>query len=105
MNAIALISQMQYRAERVLLGAAFLTLLVLCGLYMYFISLSVVHVVVSQETDVRIHEMRSDIAKQEAEYMEMQNALSREVVEQKGYIAATEKIFIDRSAGSLVTKR
>lgn len=105
MSAIALINEMQYKSERILLAGALAAFLVLCGLYVYLLSSSVVHVVISKETESNIHQIHSEIAALEAEYMEIQNALSREVVEQSGYIAAGKKIFIDRSSTSLVTQR
>lgn len=105
MNAITMISEMQYKAERVMLAISFAVLLTLSGLYMYLLCNSVVHVVMSREAENSIHETHSEIADLEAQYMEMQNKLSREVVEQKGYIIASKKVFIDRSVSTLVTQR
>lgn len=105
MISLALISQMQYKAERLLLAALMVALCALCGLYMYLLSSSVVHVVISKEADARIHDMHSEISALEAEYMEVQSGISREIVEHRGYITASNKIFIDRGDASLVTKR
>ncbi len=105
MNNFALVSTMQYRFEQLILAIAFVAFSALCVLYMYFLSTSVVHVVISKEAETNIHKVNSDIAALEAEYMEIQNSLSREVVEQSGYISASKKIFIDRSNTSLFTQR
>lgn len=83
-------------------GCAFCALL---ATYMYLLSLSVVHVVMNQENEERMHEIAGEIARLEATYMEKQAAIGSEVVEQKGYIAAANKIFIDKDQTSVVTKR
>lgn len=105
MNAITLINDMHYKTEKILLVASFVTLSFLCGLYMYLLSSSVIHVVISKETEASVYEVGSEIAALEAEYMEIQHSISKEVVEKNGYIAAGQKIFIDRANASLVTQR
>lgn len=105
MNAISLINDMHYKAEKILLAASFVSLSLLCGLYMYLLSSSVVHVVISKEAEASVYEVSSEIAALEAEYMEIQHSISKEVVEKNGYIAAGQKIFVDRSNASLVTQR
>ena len=72
---------------------------------MYLLSASVIHVVMSKETDEKIHKVNSEIAALEAEYMERQHKISREIVDQSGYVKVAEKIFIDMNDVSLVTKR
>lgn len=105
MNAIALINNMHYKAERLLLMGSFALLAALFCSYMYLLSMSVVHVVISKEAETGIHDLRSKIAALESEYMEMQNSLSQDIVEQKGYVAVSKKIFIDRGGNDLVTRR
>lgn len=105
MNAIATANEMQHQSERVILAGALTLFGIMCGMYMYLLSSSVVHVVISKESETKIHQTHSEIAALEAKYMEMQNSISKEVVEQSGYIAAGKKVFIDRSNASLVTRR
>lgn len=105
MNAIAKIHYIEYKAEQYLLALALITLGTLCGLYMYLVSSSVVHVVIKTEAEEKINQINGEIAVLEAEYMEMQQQISTKVIENKGYIAASKKIFIDREGVSLVTKR
>ncbi len=105
MNAITLINDMHYKAEKILLVASFVLFSFLCVMYMYLLSSSVVHVVISKEAEASVYEVSGEIAALEAEYMEIQHSISKEVVEKNGYIAAGQKIFIDRSNASLVTQR
>lgn len=105
MNTITLINDMHYKAEKILLVTGFVVFSFLCVMYMYLLSSSVIHVVISKEAEASVYEVGSEIAALEAEYMEIQHSISEEVVEKNGYIAAGEKIFIDKSNASLVTQR
>lgn len=98
-------NDMHYKVEKLLLVTSFVVLLFLCGLYMYLLSASVIHVVINKETEASVYEVGSEIAALEAEYMEIQQSISEDVVEKKGYISAGEKIFIDMGSASLVTQR
>lgn len=105
MNVIALINNMHYKAERLALAFALTLLAGLFVLYVYLLSMSVIHVVISKEAEENLRDLRSEIAYLESQYMEMQNSISEEIVEQRGYIAVKDKIFIARDNTSLVTKR
>lgn len=105
MNATLNIASIQYRFERLLLGGLVLFALGLGGLYFYFLSMSVIHVVISEEVGEKINMTQGEIASLEATYMDKQHSISMEVVERNGYIASGKKIFIDRSEDSVVTKR
>lgn len=105
MNAIITITRIEYRLERLLLAALALALVGLAGLYFYFLSASVIHVVMTEELSERINQVQGEIASLEAAYMDKQHAISLEVVERRGYIASSQKVFIDRSESSVVTKR
>ena len=83
--------------------ASVLTLLLsLVSLYIYFLSATVVHVVMQKEISNTIHEVHSDIAKLEAEYINRQHAVSNMIASNQGFIEAEDKIFIDKSDVSLV---
>jgi len=105
MNAITEINRIKYQGERLLLIALFFSLCGLIGLYFYFLSFSVIHVVMNEETNEQINKVQSEIARLEAIYMEKQHSLSIEAATRSGYIASGKKIFIDRSNTSVVTKR
>jgi len=65
----------------------------------------VVHVVVTREAEQKISDTRGDIASLESTYMERQHQISMEVVENRGYAIADDKIFLDRENAQVVTKR
>lgn len=105
MNAIIEINQIKYRSERLLLVALLCTFSTLAGLYFYFLSVSVIHVVINEETSEEMNRVQGEIAQLEAVYMEKQHSLSIDVARQNGYVATGKKIFIDRSNTSVVTQR
>jgi uncharacterized small protein (DUF1192 family) len=69
---------------------------------MYFLSLSVVHVVMRKETDQKISLLRSEISNLEASYIEAKHQISARVASLDGYENNQEKIFISRVEPSLV---
>ena len=77
-------------------------LVVLAALYVYFLSVSIVHVVMRQETVQEIKEQQSRIAALEREYIAAQHTLSASVASLEGYTAVNEKVFISRTESSLV---
>lgn len=76
------------------MGACLCCLVVL---YIYFLSISVVHVVVRKEISHTIKREQSDIATLESAYMTAQHRLSNSVANLDGYAKASEKVYIDRS--------
>lgn len=81
-----------------------LTVSLLAAAYMYLLSISVIHVVMSKEIEENIYSVHSEIADLEARYMERQNAIAEKVIAENGYTAAP-KIFIAKNPSSVVTKR
>lgn len=77
-------------------------LFALVGLYVYFLSVSIVHVVIRQETQQHIKEVNSKIASLESSYIEAQHRLSSNVATLEGYSKADRKVYINRKASSLV---
>lgn len=76
------------------LASAFLLCIVA---YMYFLSLSVVHVVMRKEAVQNISSLRSEIAYLEAAYIEAHHHISREVAKTEGFSQISDKIFIHES--------
>jgi len=71
-------------------------------LYAYFLSLSVVHVVMRKEVTQEITEVKSYVSELETEYISAQHAVSRSIASRNGYAEVEEPIFIDRAPSSLV---
>ena len=77
-------------------------LFALIGLYIYFLSVSIVHVVIRQEVNQNIKEVNTKIASLESSYIEAQHRLSSNVATLEGYSRAVGKVYINRKASSLV---
>ena len=73
-------------------------------LYMYFVSLSVVHVVMRKEADTEMVKLMTSVGELEAEYIQGQHALSSDIATHRGFVLAERKIFIDKSADTLVLR-
>ncbi len=78
--------------------------LLLCGIasYMYFLSLSVMHVVMRKEATHNVNELRSEIAKLEAAYIEARHNISMKVATVDGFENNQNKIFISKAEQNLV---
>ena len=76
-------------------------IVVLCS-YMYFVSMSVVDVVMRKEVDKEIASLGTKVSQLESAYIEMQHSVSREIATREGYVVADKKIFIDRTEDTLV---
>lgn len=81
----------------ILLGGLFLA-------YMYFVSASIVHVVIQKEMKRDFTHLHSEIAQLETTYIAAQHAISADIASLQGFVATTEKVFIDRNPGSLVLR-
>lgn len=86
--------------------AIFMSLTCLClllfSLYVYFVSASVVHVVMRTEIDQEVTKIASEISELEGRYIEAQHRVSSDIASLQGYQKTDAKIFIDRSKDSLV---
>ncbi len=63
--------------------------------YMYFLSLSVVHVVVRKEVLRDINQVRSELALLEAKYIEANHVISTRVATLDGFSEVQNKMFIN----------
>lgn len=66
-------------------------------LYMYFVSASVVNVVMRKEVDHQIASLSTEISKLEEAYIEKQHNLSIAIATHRGFVVADEKIFVDKT--------
>lgn len=72
--------------------------------YMYFLSLSVVHVVMRKEVNQNISQLRSEIAYLESAYIEAHHTISSRVATTDGFNQIKEKIFINTADQNLVLR-
>lgn len=94
-----------YGDESRLFYVALFSCFIVAAAYMYFLSLSVVHVVMRQEIDGEIRELNTQVSQLESAYIEKQHAVSSEIATLHGFVMADKKIFIDRTADTLVLSR
>ena len=72
--------------------------------YIYFLSLSVVHVVMRKEATAQIGQLRSEIARLETSYIEAKHQISARVASLEGFNQTEEKVFISKAEQSLVLR-
>ena len=73
--------------------------------YMYFLSMSVVHVVFRKEIHQDARQLESEIASLEARYIEAQHAVSERIASAESLAETNEKIFVTRAPDTLVLSR
>lgn len=72
------------------------------ALYMYFLSLSVMHVVMRREAVQDLNELKSEIARLETSYIEARHNINSKLADIGDFNHNQEKIFIKRGESSLV---
>lgn len=82
-----------------LLGILFFVLIIL---YMYFLSMSVVHVVLRKEINRSVAETSSQIALLEASYIESQHKVSDKIAALNTFTETNNKIFVTRGQNAPV---
>lgn len=90
--------------EALLVYILFFAIGILGALYMYFLSASIIHVVMRTETEANIGTIYSELSNYETELMLVQYKISEEVATLEGYTEATNRIFVDRKGQSLVLR-
>ena len=94
-----------YRGESQLFYVAVLLLMLSAVAYAYFLSASVVNVVMRKDIDSQIAAAGTAMSSLESDYIELQHALSADIATQKGFVVVPKKLFVDRTAGTLVLSR
>ena len=89
-------------AQQTFLGLALLVLSVTA--YLYFLNVSVVHVVMRKEVLKEQNQMRGEIAMLETSYIEAQHKIASRIADLDGYSVDTAKIFVTRGEDSLVLR-
>ncbi|MCA9363431.1 hypothetical protein KC851_03850 [Candidatus Kaiserbacteria bacterium] len=78
------------------------TLVTMMVLYLYFLNMSVVHVVLRGEHVQKQHKLNTEIAQLEADYIESQHVIATEIAGLNEYFTDTPKVFVSREGASLV---
>jgi predicted transcriptional regulator len=73
-------------------------------LYLYFLNMSVVHVVMRTEFKQEQNTLRTEIAMLEARYIESQHTIAARISTLQGYETDVAKIFVSREPASLVLR-
>jgi hypothetical protein len=71
-------------------------------LYLYFLNMSVVHVVMRQEHVQSQNQLNTEIAELEARFIEAQHSISIKIAEADNYQEELDKVFVSREQASLV---
>jgi len=71
-------------------------------LYMYFLSMSVVHVVLRKEVMQKVGNVESEIATLEATYIDAQHKVSNKIAALENFTENDKKIFVSRTESTLV---
>ena len=88
------------RTQQTVLGLALLVVSVVA--YLYFLNVSVVHVVMRKEVLKEQNQIRGEIAMLETSYIEAQHKIAGRIADLDGYSVDTAKIFVTRGEDSLV---
>lgn len=92
-----------YYKEQRLFFAALSVFLMLFGLYVYFISAAVVHVIARKEVDREIAHVHSRIGDLESAYIKAKQAIAPETIAQYGFVVSSaQKIYVQKAPVNLV---
>lgn len=91
---------LQYRITVTLFSILMLSVVV----YLYFLNVSVVHVVMRQDAAVEVKELQTKISMLESAYIDAQHTIASRIATLDGYNTETEKIFVSRDAVGLVLR-
>jgi len=94
------ITNKQHTIEKRLCIGLITTATALFVLYIYFISASVVHVVMRTEAQQQMKQVGSEISLLEGRFIAAQHNVSSEIASLEGYTPTSKKVFIDRTAPS-----
>lgn len=72
--------------------------------YLYFLNVSVVHVVMRQDASADIKALETEIAILESAYIDAQHTIASRIATLDGYAQETEKIFVSRDNAGLVLR-
>lgn len=73
--------------------------------YLYFLNVSVVHVIMRKEATQEVNHLRTEIAILESEYIEAQHVIASRMGTVTHFVTETDKVFVHRDQPSLVLGR
>ncbi len=92
-----------YYKERRLFFMELSLLIILFGLYMYFVSAAVVRVIARKEVDREIAQVNSRIGELESAYIIAKQAIALDTIGQYGFVALpTPKLYVQKAPTNLV---
>ena len=94
-----------YKTQYRLTLACFAVLVLSVVAYLYFLNVSVMHVVMRQDAATDIKTLQTEIAVLESYYIEAQHTIASRIATLDGYNTQTEKIFVSRDNAGLVLNR
>ncbi len=75
------------------------------ALYMYFVSASIVHVVIRKEVGQDLVRLSSEVSELDSKYIAAQHAMSNQIATLEGYHEIENKIFINRTSANLALSK
>lgn len=90
-----------YGEERLLVTLSGMLLLLAFTLYMYFLSASVLNVVMRQEIDAEIHTTQTHISEMESRYIIAKTNITPDVALAHGLLKSDQKTFITKTKANL----
>lgn len=86
-----------YKTQYRITLACFAVLVLSIVAYLYFLNVSVMHVVMRQDAASDIKALQTEIAILESSYIEAQHTIASRIATLDGYNTQTEKIFVSRN--------
>lgn len=90
-----------YAEERLLVTLSLMLLFIAFALYMYFLSASVLNVVMRQEIDAEIHTTQTKISALESRYIIAKTNITPDVAVAHGLLKSDQKTFITKTKVNL----
>lgn len=94
-----------YANERNALMALLAFLFIAFSMYMYFLSVSVLNVVIRQEIDAEIRDTHTELSLLEGRYISAKSNVTEEAATARGFTRAREKTFVRKEPANLVLSR
>ena len=102
MNSVVATTRFLLPSRKIVTTILGVTVLACIVLYMYLLTISVVHVVMRKEATQDLRALETEIAALETDYMLAQHVVSTAIVDNQEYSETSEKIFVSRSRSMAV---
>jgi uncharacterized SAM-binding protein YcdF (DUF218 family) len=102
MNAAVVTTRILFPSRKFITTILGVILFAFIVLYMYLLSVSVVHVVMRKEAVQDLRALESEIAELETAFMLAQHVVSVAIIDNQQYTETSEKIFVNRSKSTAV---